>query len=151
MDELYPPKSKTPKWIQQMHKISGGLGGVFVDMKEKDWENAEKQAQKFVDAYRKAEDMVPEWKDYFDNGQPWVELAYYDTTGYSIIINSWDRDGNLTLENGNGLYIDYYNNGDKYSQGFFREGRPNGSWIYFNENQTILKEEFYVDGDLVQR
>ena len=67
MDELYPPKSKTPKWIQQMHKISGGLGGVFVDMKEKDWENAEKQAQKFVDAYRKAEDMVPEWKDYFDH------------------------------------------------------------------------------------
>ena len=45
MDKLYPPVAKEPKWIQQMHKMSGTFGGVFVNMAEKDWENAEKKAQ----------------------------------------------------------------------------------------------------------
>lgn len=67
MDELYPPKSPKAKWVDQMHKISGTFGGVFVDMKENDWENAEKLAGKFVEAYKEAADMVPEWKDYFDH------------------------------------------------------------------------------------
>jgi len=66
MDKLYPPVSKEPKWIQQMHKMSGTFGGVFVNMKEGDWENAEKKAQAFVGAYEEASKMIPEWKDYFD-------------------------------------------------------------------------------------
>lgn len=66
MDKLYPPQSKQPKWIQQMHKISGSFGGVFVNMKEKDWENADKKADAFLEAYGEAAKMVPEWKDYFD-------------------------------------------------------------------------------------
>lgn len=47
MDKLYPPQSKEPKWIQQMHKLSGSFGGVFVNMKEKDWENADKKPMFF--------------------------------------------------------------------------------------------------------
>jgi len=91
------------------------------------------------------------WVDYFENGQPWVEVAYYDTTGYVIIVNSWDRNGKLTLKSGNGLYIDYYDNGKKYSQGIFLYGKPNGEWVYFDEDQVIIKEEFYEDGKLVER
>ena len=66
LDKLYPPHSKEPKWIKQMHAMSGTFGGVFVNMKEGDWENAEKKAQAFVEAYEKTSKMVPEWKDYFD-------------------------------------------------------------------------------------
>ena len=66
MDDYYPPKSKEPKWVQQMHKISGHFGGVFVDIKEKDWENAEKHADGLIKAYQEALDMMPDWKDYFD-------------------------------------------------------------------------------------
>ena len=67
MDILYPPQINQLKWVQQMHKISGGFGGVFVDMREKDWGNAEKHAERFVKAYKEAEEMVPEWKDFFDH------------------------------------------------------------------------------------
>lgn len=66
LDKLYPPLSKEPKWIQQMHKMSGSFGGVFVNMKEGDWENAEKLAGQFVEAYKETSKMVPEWEEYFD-------------------------------------------------------------------------------------
>jgi len=66
LNKFYPPESKEPKWIQQMHKMSGSFGGVFVNMKEGDWENAEKLADQFVEVYKEAAEMVPEWKDYFD-------------------------------------------------------------------------------------
>lgn len=67
LDKFYPPKSEKPEWIQQMHKISGHFGGAFVDVGEEDWENAEKHADQLVEAYKKASEMVPEWKDYFDH------------------------------------------------------------------------------------
>jgi len=66
LDKLYPPQSKEPKWIQQMHKMSGSFGGVFVNMKEGDWVNAEKKAQAFAKVYEETSKLIPEWKDYFD-------------------------------------------------------------------------------------
>ncbi len=67
LDKLYPPISKEPKWVNQMHKVSGTLNGVLVNVKENDWENAEKSAGRFVEAYEETSKLVPEWKDYFDN------------------------------------------------------------------------------------
>lgn len=67
LDQYYPPLSKEPKWIQAMHQLSKHFGGVFLDMKEKDWENADKHADQLVEAYKKTSEMVEEWKDYFDN------------------------------------------------------------------------------------
>ncbi len=66
LDKFYPPESKTPRWTQQMHKISGAFGGVFVDMKENDWKNAEAGAKRFLENYREAAKWVPEWEDLFD-------------------------------------------------------------------------------------
>lgn len=66
LDKFYPPQSKEPKWVQQMHKLSGSFGGVFVNMREGDWENAEKLAGQFVEAYKETSEMVPEWEEYFD-------------------------------------------------------------------------------------
>ena len=66
LSKFYPPESKEPKWIQQMHAMSGSLGGVFVNMREKDWENLDKNADAFLEAYKKTSEMVPEWEEYFD-------------------------------------------------------------------------------------
>lgn len=66
MNKLYPPESREMRWVSQMHRISGSFGGVFVNMREQDWENAEKKAAAFVEAYEEAAKMVPEWKDEFD-------------------------------------------------------------------------------------
>ena len=66
LDKFYPPLSKKPEFIIQMHKMSTHFGGVFVDMGEKDWENAEKHGDQLAEEYKKTSEMVPEWKDYFN-------------------------------------------------------------------------------------
>lgn len=66
LKKLYPPQSKEPKWIQQMHALSGNFGGVFTNMGEGDWENAEARAADFVKAYEETSKLVPEWEEYFD-------------------------------------------------------------------------------------
>jgi len=66
LSKYYPPKSKQPKWIQQMHKMSSHFGGVFLNLKEKDFENVDKHADRLVEEYKKTSEMVPEWEEYFD-------------------------------------------------------------------------------------
>ena len=66
LSKYYPPESKELKWIQQMHKMSTHFGGVFVNLKEKDFENVDKHADKLVEEYKKTSEMVPEWEEYFD-------------------------------------------------------------------------------------
>ena len=66
LSKYYPPKSKQPKWIQQMHKMSTHFGGVFVNLKEKDFKNVDLHADKLVEEYKKTSKMVPEWEEYFD-------------------------------------------------------------------------------------
>ncbi|MEK9629591.1 MAG: hypothetical protein VW455_11295 [Nitrospinota bacterium] len=66
LSKYYPPQSKQPKWIQQMHKLSTHFGGVFVNLKEKDFENVDKHADQLVEEYKKTSEMVPEWEEYFD-------------------------------------------------------------------------------------
>ena len=63
LSKYYPPESKQPKWIQQMHKMSSHFGGVFLNLKEKDFENVDKHADKLVEEYKKTSEMVPEWKN----------------------------------------------------------------------------------------
>ena len=38
LSKYYPPESKQPKWIQQMHKMSTHFSGVFINLKENDFE-----------------------------------------------------------------------------------------------------------------
>tara|TARA_Y100001960_G_scaffold102014_1_gene109727 strand:+ start:37 stop:504 length:468 start_codon:yes stop_codon:yes gene_type:complete len=66
LSKYYPPESKQPKWIQQMHKMSSHFGGVFLNLKEKDFENVDKHADKLVEEYKKTSEMVPKWEEYFD-------------------------------------------------------------------------------------
>ena len=66
LSKYYPPESKQPKWIQQMHKMSTHFGGIFVNLKEKDYKNVDVHADKLVEEYKKTSEMVPEWEDYFD-------------------------------------------------------------------------------------
>lgn len=66
LDKLYPPASKKPEWIGVMHKMSGHYGGVFMNMKQKDWANVEKHGLGLAETYEKASKLVPEWEEYFD-------------------------------------------------------------------------------------
>jgi hypothetical protein len=66
LSKYYPPESHQSKWIQQMHKMSTHFGGVFINLKENDFENVDKHADKLVEEYKKTSEMVPEWEEYFD-------------------------------------------------------------------------------------
>jgi len=66
LSKYYLPESQQSKWIEQMHKMSTHFGGVFINLKENDFENVDKHADKLVEEYKKTSEMVPEWKDYFD-------------------------------------------------------------------------------------
>jgi hypothetical protein len=66
LSKYYPPENKEPQWIQQMQKMSTHFGGVFVNLKEKDFQNVDIHADKLVEEYKKTSEMVPEWEDYFD-------------------------------------------------------------------------------------
>lgn len=66
INKYYPPESQPSKWIQQMHKMSTHFGGVFINLKEEDFDNVDKHADKLVEEYKKTSEMVPEWEEYFD-------------------------------------------------------------------------------------
>ena len=66
LSKYYLPESQQSKWIEQMHKMSTHFGGVFINLKEKDFENVDQHADKLVEEYKKTSEMVPEWEDYFD-------------------------------------------------------------------------------------
>ena len=55
LSKYYPPESQQSKWIQQMHKMSSHFGGVFLNLKEKDFENVDKLADKLVKEYKKTQ------------------------------------------------------------------------------------------------
>ena len=66
LSKYYLPESQQSKWIEQMHKMSTHFGGVFINLKENDFENVDKHADKLVEEYKKTSEMVPEWEEYFD-------------------------------------------------------------------------------------
>jgi len=40
-----------------------------------------------------------------------------------------------------GEYISYHPNGEVYIQGNYRNGRPNGLWLFYDTEGTVIKEE----------
>lgn len=102
-----------------------------------------------------------------------------DIKSESIIENNkvisqkgWDQNGILKYEFTNiiedtimtydsleGYYIEFinvsryekrfYNNGNIKLEGEITDSKPNGEWIYFNENGELMKKEFYKNGKLI--
>jgi hypothetical protein len=66
LDKFYAKRGETSEWIEQMHQINKTFGAIFIDIDRGDWEKALQSAKDFGSAYRKASEMVPEWKDLFD-------------------------------------------------------------------------------------
>lgn len=66
MDKYYSERGKISEWIEQMRKISKAFGATQISSDQKEWQEALEHAQAFSKAYKKASEMVPEWKDLFD-------------------------------------------------------------------------------------
>ncbi|WP_457622925.1 cytochrome c [Persephonella sp.] len=61
LSKYYPPKSESYEFVSLMHKLSVSFTGVITNVKEKDWEDAEKWAGTFKENYLKIGKMVKKW------------------------------------------------------------------------------------------
>ena len=58
-------------------------------------------------------------------------------------------EGNFKGEKKNGLWIRWYENGQKKMEGFFKEGKLNGKWIKWFEDGKKWEEGYYLNGNEV--
>ena len=64
-----------------------------------------------------------------------IEIKY--PTGETRYVQNYNIWGDLT-----GEWIHYYKNGNINQKGFYTNGKPSGTWSYYNEDGTLKKEEF---------
>jgi len=66
MDKYYAGSGKISEWVAQMRKLSTAFSAIFVSLDKENWVLAEKYSTNFTDSYKKASEMIPEWKEEFD-------------------------------------------------------------------------------------
>lgn len=61
LDKYYPPNSEQLVFLYNMYGLSIAFTGIFVNIKEGDWDNAKKWAIELKEGYLKIGQMVPKW------------------------------------------------------------------------------------------
>ncbi len=61
LSNYYPPKSEKMEFVELMHTLSVSITGVVSNIKEGDWQNAEKWAKRLQENYLKIGKMVKKW------------------------------------------------------------------------------------------
>lgn len=84
------------------------------------------------------------WNFWHPNGAL-KETGRYDNNIYRLV-NAWDSDGNTMIANGNGYYINKYENGVVASEGNYLNGLEDGEWKIRNEFDIIVHEITYSSG-----
>ena len=68
LDQYYqsvPPQP--PEYLLKMYELGGTMVGISVNIQQEDMANATKSYAAFYENYKNSAEMVPEWKDYYDN------------------------------------------------------------------------------------
>jgi len=65
LGKYYPPQSNKFEYVGVMHEMSGAFYGIRLNINEGKWDKALEWANRLKDAYSRAQNMVPEWKQYF--------------------------------------------------------------------------------------
>jgi bacterioferritin-associated ferredoxin len=61
LSNYYPPKSEKMEFVELMHILSTSLTGVVSNVKEDDWQNAQKWAERLQENYLRIGKMVKSW------------------------------------------------------------------------------------------
>lgn len=90
------------------------------------------------------------WGLFYDNKQLTQE-EYWNNGRLDNIGNYNNINGTKTLEkgtlkDGTGSRITYYVSGKKESEGNYNDGKPNGKWSYFHENEKLASEGQMIGG-----
>ena len=103
------------------------------------------------------------WKYYYSNGM--IQSIQKFNNNKLVSINFWDKNGGKLVDEGNGVAIlvsssnqieskmsyknnvlhgkceTWFPNGLKATEFFYEEGKPVGSWKYWDENGKLVKTE----------
>lgn len=90
---------------------------------------------------------VGKWENFHRNGI--LKSEEYFRREY-FMKNLWDSTGQLLIQNGEGTYTHYYDNGVLAEQGEYHEGKKEGVWRGYHSNGQPYFEEFFSKGRLVQ-
>jgi antitoxin component YwqK of YwqJK toxin-antitoxin module len=81
---------------------------------------------------------------YYDNGKI-KEEGIREEDKYSTV-NFWTIEGKQIVSNGNGNYIEYFDNGKPEVTGTLKNGSRNGSWKWYHKNGKLRKIVEYKEG-----
>lgn len=92
--------------------------------------------------------MEGPWITYHENGKKSMELVYKQ--GKAKVVNAWDEKAGQMVKNGEGTYIDLYDDDRIYEQGQYKNGLKNGNWktYYDDDPQTLSSQINYFQGKL---
>jgi TonB family protein len=90
-----------------------------------------------------------EWRHYHNNGQPHL-LEYYEE-GVRYVEKCWNREGELILNNGDGIYQQFYlQSADQLlEKGTYRNYQKHGEWTGYYRDGRVSYREKYEDGKLI--
>lgn len=54
-----------------------------------------------------------------------------------------------TFTKGNGVWKDFYSNGDLKETGKYKSGKKNGEWLYYSENNNLYLKRYFDEGNLI--
>jgi len=84
------------------------------------------------------------WEGFYDNGKPIAEKIWNE--GKLLKINYFnDADGQILLQNGTGIYKEYYQKKVVKSIQKYREHQKHGEWKYYYENGQLSAIVNYED------
>ena len=99
------------------------------------------------------------WTEWYKNGQK-KSVNLYKNGKLIEVLNIWNGDGTLQVEDGNGEFVFWYGNpssckscgfidGDKMSNGTYMNGLREGEWKDWYRDGQLLSERFYKEGNPV--
>ncbi|WP_448587227.1 hypothetical protein [Thermocrinis sp.] len=65
LGKYYPPQSNKFEFLSVMHEMSTAFYGIRLNINEGKWDKALEWANRLKDAYGRAQNMVPEWRQYY--------------------------------------------------------------------------------------
>ena len=93
------------------------------------------------------------WIKWYENRQKEWEVTFKDDKLMSVV--AWKPNGEkcpvTNVKDGNGVTGIYYENGQKMSEGNWKDGKLDGLSIFYNEDGTEDYRVTYKDGELVPR
>lgn len=106
------------------------------------------------------------WHYYYSDGSI-LSIQEYNKKGKTVALDCWDQNGNQVVKNGTGTFIKYfpdgsvesiinykdygldglnegwYSNGIKEHEFYYKEGKPVGTWRFWDINGILYRTEEY--------